>query len=142
MRFRSRRVVRSSNRYPPNSNEENTEMLKKTIARAMTLSLLAVGSVTAVAMPVASAATHHAIMHAGEDNGDSTTPATVSSGGSGGSSGSGSPSGGVSTGAGGMAESGSADVAPWLAAGGAGIVAIGAGAAASAMARRRRLVNA
>jgi hypothetical protein len=107
-------------------------MRKTTIIPAMALSLLTLGSVSAMAVP-AGAATHHAsIRTAGED--DDTTSPTTPEGSGGGST----PSGGAATGAGGMATGGAADVAPWLAAGGAGIALLGAGA----LSRRRRPVEA
>jgi hypothetical protein len=117
--------------------------MRKKIVPALALSFISLGTVSTVAMPVAHAATHHAMVHAGEDGDDDnsdSTPATVAdSGGSGSSS---TPSGGVSTGAGGMAEAGSTDVAPWLAEGGAGAVLLGMSAGATAIARRRRTVRA
>jgi len=120
--------------------------MRKKIFPALALSLMTIGIGSTVAVPVAGAVTHHAAFHAGEDSGDSgsTPPATTgASSGGGGSSSSGggssaTPSGGVQTGAGGMAEAGSTNTAPFIALGGAGAVLLGASAGATALARRRR----
>jgi hypothetical protein len=101
------------------------------------------GVVANVAIPAAHAAPH--AYAAGEEGDDVQAPvhrAASSGGGGGGGGGGGStPSGGASTGAGGMAQAASFDVAPFVAVGGAGALLLGAGAGASALARRRRTVS-
>jgi hypothetical protein len=117
--------------------------MRMKIVPAVALSLMSFGAVANVAIPAAHAAPH--AYAAGEDGDDVARPPAVhqaaSNSGGGGGGGS-TPSGGASTGAGGMAEVGSFDVAPFIAVGGAGAALLGAGAGASALARRRRSVNA
>jgi hypothetical protein len=135
MRFRGNRVVRGSNsnagtrlrtRY-----KEHEAMRKTTVLPTIVLSFLTLGTV-ASALP-ANATTHHAARTAGEDDDDATTPDTSNGG-----AGSGAPSGGAATGAGGMAGADSSSALPWLAAGGAGLALVGAGA----VTRRRRPLEA
>ena len=112
--------------------------MRTKIVPAVALTLMSFGAVANVAIPAAHAAPH--AYAAGEDGDDVAPPPTIGGGGGGG--GGGTPSGGASTGAGGMAKVGSTDVAPFIAVGGAGAALLGASAGASALARRRRSVNA
>jgi hypothetical protein len=108
-------------------------MRKMMVIPAMALSLMTFGGLAA-----GTVASAHPVIHAGED-GDDTPTITAPSGGGGSSSGSSSggsatPSGGIATGAGGTAAGDEHDLAPWLAAGAAGIALVGV----SATAQRRR----
>jgi hypothetical protein len=116
-------------------------MRKITLLPAVALSLMTFG-VIAEAVPASAAPS--AIV-TGEDNGDQNAPPPtfsgtlsssggVSSSSSGGGSGSATPSGGAFTGAGGTAVDDASNVAPFLAAGGAGLGLL----ALSAAMRRRR----
>ena len=102
-------------------------MRKTMIVPAVALSVMTFGMI-AQAVP---ASAHPTAIVAGEDNGDDT-PDTSNSGGGG------TPSGGAATGGGGTAVESTTDVAPFLAAGAAGIGMLGLGAAL----RRRRTVGA
>jgi len=113
--------------------------MRMKIVPAVALTLMSFGTIANVAMPAAHAAPH--AYAAGEDGDDDAPPPTHNTGGGGGGGGS-APSGGVSTGAGGMAKAGSSDVAPFVAVAGVGAALLGASAGSSALARRRRSVNA
>ena len=102
-------------------------MRKTMIVPAIALSVMTFGMI-AQAVP---ASAHPASVVAGEDNGDDT-PDTSNSGGGG------TPSGGAATGGGGTAVQSTTDVAPFVAAGAAGVGMLGLGAAL----RRRRTVGA
>ena len=93
--------------------------MRMKIVPAVALSIMSFGAVANVAMPAAHAAPH--AFAAGED-GDDVTPPTNAGGGGGGG---GAPSGGAATGAGGMANVDSFDIAPFVAIGGAGAVLLG-----------------
>jgi len=103
-------------------------MRKTMIVPAIALSVMSFGMI-AQAVP---ASAHPASVVAGEDNGDDTPDTSNSSGGGG------APSGGAATGGGGTAFESTTDVAPFLAAGAAGIGMLGLGAAL----RRRHTVGA
>jgi hypothetical protein len=114
--------------------------MRTKIVPVLALSLMSFGTVANVAIPAAHAAPH--AYAAGEDGDDDVAPPPTNGGGGGGGGGGATPSGGASTGAGGMATAGSDSIAPFLAIGGVGAALIGAGAGSSALARRRRSVNA
>src|SRR4051794_25979911 len=106
-------------------------MRKMMVIPAMALSLMTFGGLAA-----GTVASAHPVIHAGEDGDDAPT-ITAPSGGGGSSSSSGgsaTPSGGIATGAGGTAAGDEQDLAPWLAAGAAGIALVGV----STTAQRRR----